>query len=209
MEIETLKKLALMGAGGEQIAISAASLARELSASPQTAARRLCSLEKSGYITRTTIRGGQKVKITDKGIVALLSEHRDYQRIFEKEPRKIRGRLVSGLGEGQYYISHDGYRSQFREVLGFDPYPGTMNLKLSQPFVLGQGESQKIRGFSDHSRTYGGCLCIAARVGEIECAVVRPERSAYPADLMELIAPVNLRETLRLSDGDVVEVVLR
>ena len=39
-------------------------------------------------------------------------------------------------------------------------------------------------------------------------AVVRPERSSYPSTLLEIIAPVNLREALSLSDGDEVEMVL-
>jgi riboflavin kinase len=42
----------------------------------------------------------------------------------------------------------------------------------------------------------------------IKGAIVRPERTSYPATLLELIAPENLRKALGLSDGDEVEVVL-
>jgi riboflavin kinase len=42
----------------------------------------------------------------------------------------LRGRVVSGLGEGQHYISRQGYLKQFREKLGFEPFPGTLNIKL-------------------------------------------------------------------------------
>jgi riboflavin kinase len=45
-------------------------------------------------------------------------------------------------------------------------------------------------------------------ISGIKGAIVRPERSNYPANLVEVIAPVNLRKTLCLSDGDEIEVML-
>ena len=46
----------------------------------------------------------------------------------------MRGRVVGGLGQGQYYISRKGYRHQFIQKLGFVPFPGTLNIKLDEPF---------------------------------------------------------------------------
>jgi len=121
---------------------------------------------------------------------------------------RLRGKVASGLGEGRYYISREGYRRQFSEKLGFDPSPGTLNLKLDEPFTIEDSDSIEIEGFSDEGRSFGGCRCLPAEVGGGRGAVVRPERTGYPPDLLELIAPVNLREALGLSDGDEVEVVL-
>jgi len=121
---------------------------------------------------------------------------------------RLRGKVASGLGEGRYYISREGYRRQFSEKLGFDPSPGTLNLKLDEPFTIEDSDSIEIEGFSDEGRSFGGCRCLPAEVGGVRGAVVRPERTGYPPDLLELIAPVNLREALGLSDGDEVEVVL-
>ena len=42
----------------------------------------------------------------------------------------VTGVLFSGLGEGAYYIMIKGYRKQFQSKLGFDPFPGTLNLRL-------------------------------------------------------------------------------
>ncbi len=42
----------------------------------------------------------------------------------------LEGTVFTGLGEGAYYIGRESYRQQFVEKLGFDPYPGTLNLKL-------------------------------------------------------------------------------
>lgn len=120
----------------------------------------------------------------------------------------IRGKVAPGLGEGKYYISREGYLRQFSEKLGFEPSLGTLNLKLDDPFTLDDSESIEIEGFSEEGRSFGGCRCLPAEIGGVKGAVVRPERSSYPSTLLEIIAPVNLREALGLSDGDEVEVVL-
>ncbi|MBC7129766.1 DUF120 domain-containing protein, partial [Candidatus Bathyarchaeota archaeon] len=40
----------------------------------------------------------------------------------------------------------------------------------------------------------------------VKCAIIIPEVDGYPGNVMEIIAPVNLREKLGLKDGDIVEV---
>jgi len=210
MDVVTLKHLALNGALQEQIVVSSSALASQLGASPQTAARRLCSLEEEGCIKRTIIGTGQKVKITEKGMLLLQAEYQDYKRIFEHgNPHMIRGVVVGGLGEGQYYISREGYSEQFRCLLGFEPFAGTFNIRLDEPFVPSGLQAIKIEGFRDEGRTFGECKCYRIAVNGIEAAVVRPERSNYPANLIEVLAPVRLRDVLRLADGDPVEVILR
>ncbi len=123
---------------------------------------------------------------------------------------KIHGKVAAGLGEGQYYISVEGYKNQFIQKLGFEPYPGTLNLKLAEPLAFARAfrGSIRIEGFRDENRTFGECRCYPVKINGIKGAIIRPERSSYPADLVEVIAPVNLRETLCLSDGDEVEVML-
>ena len=119
----------------------------------------------------------------------------------------IHGKVATGLGEGQYYISREGYRSQFHEKLGFVPFPGTLNIRLDKPFVP-SGESIQIMEFSDEGKTFGACQCYSIRINGIKAVIVRPERSSYPPDLIEIIAPISLRESLGLSDGDEVEIML-
>ncbi len=123
---------------------------------------------------------------------------------------KIHGKVAAGLGEGQYYISVEGYKNQFIQKLGFEPYPGTLNLKLAEPLPFARAfrDSIRIEGFRDENRTFGECRCYPVKINSVRGAIIRPERSSYPANLVEVIAPVNLRETLCLSDGDEVEVIL-
>ena len=42
----------------------------------------------------------------------------------------LNGTVQSGLGEGAYYMSLRPYTDQFLEILGFSPFPGTLNVQL-------------------------------------------------------------------------------
>lgn len=209
MEVEILKRLALMGAVKGQVSLSSTRLGSTIGMSPQTAARRLVHLEKQGYIRRTVTTEGQDVRLTDRGVSRLKSEFIDYKKIFEDaHEQRFKGRVTTGLGEGQYYISLDGYRDQFMKKLGFEPYPGTLNLQLKEPFAQHDSSAVSIIGFKDAARTFGGGKCYPVTIGGVKAAIIRPDRSSYPLNLVEIIAPVNLRKTLGLKDGDEVEVTL-
>ena len=45
------------------------------------------------------------------------------------------GTLETGLGEGGYYISKEGYMEQFNDKLSWKPYKGTFNLRLDDDEV--------------------------------------------------------------------------
>jgi len=125
-----------------------------------------------------------------------------------KRPRLAKGKVASGLGDGQHYISMEGYRSQIRRLLGFDPFPGTLNLRLKAPFALSEEDAILVDGFISAGRSYGSCRCYPCRIDGLRCAIIRPDRSAYPSNLIEIIAPISLREAMNLQDGDMVEVAL-
>jgi len=155
------------------------------------------------------------VTISEGGVKRLRAEYADYRYIFEKGEESIEmyGYLISGLGEGQYYIGLEGYRSQFEENLSFVPFPGTLNVQLTDFSVtmrekVGMVHAIHISGFTDGQRTFGAVKCYPAQIEGIRSAVVVPDRSHYPDDLVEIIAPVNLRKTLGLEDGDKVRIVV-
>ena len=120
----------------------------------------------------------------------------------------IIGKVEPGLGKGQYYISREGYQNQFLKNLGFVPFPGTLNIKLDLPFKPKEQKAIDIEGFWDEDRIFGRCKCYKIKVRGIEAAIIRPEYSSYPADLVEVIAPVNLRKALGLADRDTIEMAI-
>lgn len=210
MDINYLKKLALLGAHNKPLEISSVEFASHMDTSPQTAARKLKILEDEMHIKRQIVHSGQLVSITKNGLEALQKERNDYQIIFGNGHKKfLTGKVITGLGEGQYYISLEGYRTQFIEKLGFTPYPGTLNVKLDAPSVdirKGISADLEISGFTKDNRTFGRGSCFNIMIMGINGAVIVPERTHYPEDIIEIIAPVNLRKYLKLRDGSTVEV---
>jgi len=208
-DIEHLKKLALIGAVNKTIKVSSSEFQKHTGASSKTAARKLKQLEEEGLIERKIVPGGQLIKMTEKGIEILKSEYIEYSRIFSPEPEilELEGKVLKGLGEGQYYVNIPGYRKQFEEKLHFVPFPGTLNVQLSENSsalrnLLREMPAVRVEGFNDGERTFGGGKCYPVVVSGIEAAVVAPERTHYPSDLIEIIAPVKLRDALELNDGD-------
>jgi riboflavin kinase len=210
--LSILKQLALMEAHKRVVKISSKELADKIDQSFQTAARKLKELEENGYILRTLEKDGQYIVITEEGEKVLYREYLDYKKIFEGvEEIFIRGKVFSGVGEGRYYVSLEGYRRQFKERLGFDPYPGTLNLRLpkEQAYLrrrIDEEEGIIINGFVTEDRTFGEVKAFKCRIGDYEGAVVLPQRTHYPKDVLEVISPVKLREKLKLENGDFIEV---
>ncbi len=209
-----LYKLAEMGAKAGKIECTTDDLAKWMGTSQQTASRRLIELEKAGLIQRTWKGRNQTIQITAGGLQQLGGMHRVLKNVFEGSPSELvmNGVVFSGLSEGGYYMSMEGYRKQFRAKLGFDPYPGTLNLRVqkedqNQRHLLESFPFIYVEGFSNSQRSYGPAKCFKTIVDEkVESAIVLPIRAHYGEDVVEIIAPVSLRKQLRLKDGDVVRV---
>ena len=97
--------------------------------------------------------------------------------------------------------------------LGFDPYPGTLNLKLTSDYdVKARGELEgypaiEIEGFKNADRTFGLVRCYSALIdNKVKGALVTALRSHYDVSVLEIIAPVCLRKHLNLKDGNKVKV---
>jgi riboflavin kinase len=93
------------------------------------------------------------------------------------------------------------------------PFPGTLNLRLLKGSsrirdMLNKIPAIQISGFCDGQRTFGRGKCYPAKVKDIDAAIVIPERTHYPEDLIEIIAPVRLRDALDLKDGDKVLITI-
>jgi riboflavin kinase len=216
-EVATLKQLALTGALQGPVSVTCASLASRLDASNQTASRRLQRLEDADYLEREVTGDGQRVRITEEGERALRAEYEQYRRVFERDATvTLTGSVTSGMGEGRHYISLSGYMEQFREKLGYEPFPGTLNVDLDPASVdrrarMDAMEPVHIEGWEDEERTYGPAYCWPASVeadGETyeDASVIAPERTHHGADQLEVIAPDELREALGLEDGTEVTV---
>jgi len=212
----TLIKLAEMGAHKRVAKISTEYLAEKLGASQQTASRYLIELDSIGWIKRTVTPEGCLIKITDAGFKELQKLYSNLRFLVEAAyPPSVtlEGTVFAGLGEGAYYISLEPYRKQFIEKLGFDPYPGTLNLKLTTEYdIKTRSELEaypaiEVEGFKNENRTFGHVKCYPVILeNEVKGALISALRSHYDASVIEIIAPVFLRRYLKLKDGHKVKV---
>ena len=122
----------------------------------------------------------------------------------------LEGRVFSGGGIGSFFINLPWVRSQIKEKLGFNPYPGTLNLQLSPGTDVKElrDTTKGIKIKSSEGFHEGRCFK-ALIMEKLWGAVVVPDVPGYPHDLLEILAPVNLRETLGLKDGMEIEVIVR
>lgn len=212
-DLQCLKTIALRGGCKGPVFVSSQSIGEMLAISPQTASRRLKGLEMQGFISRTIAADGQHVTLTGTGEEELRKEYQEYSRIFSEHNKGfvLNGTVVSGIGEGKYYMSLEPYKQQFNTHLGFEPYPGTLNIRLSSSSLPVRRKIDalnwiRIKGFSTDGRTFGDAKCLPCRIGTISCGIVMPGRTHYPVDIIEVIAPIALRRKLGVEDTDTVTV---
>jgi riboflavin kinase len=173
-------------------------------------------LDGKRWIERTISAEGCLIKITDSGTKELQKLYSNLRCLVEAAyPPSVtlEGTVFTGLGEGAYYISREQYRRQFMEKLGFDPYPGTLNLKLTTDYdVRTRDELEaypgiEVEGFVNEDRTFGPVKCYPVTIENRERgALILALRSHYDASVLEIIAPVPLRKHLKLKDGHKVKV---
>ncbi|HKZ95184.1 MAG TPA: DUF120 domain-containing protein [Candidatus Bathyarchaeia archaeon] len=211
-----LYKLAELGASRRTVKVSTEYFADKMGLSQQTASRYLIQLEKKGWLKRNITPDGCLVKVTDTGQQELKQLYSNLGLVFEAAyPPSVtlEGVLFTGLGEGAYYVSKEGYRKQFLEKLGFDPYPGTLNLKLTTDYDIktrGELESYpaiELHGFQNESRSFGGVRCYPAIINnKVKGAILTAMRTHYDSSVIEIVSPVYLRSHLKLKDGQKIKV---
>jgi riboflavin kinase, archaea type len=211
-----LLKLAEMGAYRRTAKISTEYLAGKLGISQQTASRYLIELERSGWIQRNITPDGSLIKIEEAGTKALQKLYSNLKLLMEKSyPPSVtlEGTVFTGLGEGAYYLAKEHYRKQIAEKLGFEPYPGTLNLKLSGDYdtktrmEIEAYPAIEISGFKNEDRTFGLVKCYPVTIdNKVKGALITALRSHYDVSVLEIIAPVCLRKQLCLKDGNKVKV---
>lgn len=147
----------------------------------------------------------------------------------------ITGKVVSGLGEGVFYVQK--FRKNLEKKLKMKIFPGTLNVrtarkpmfhdfieikppskkfsavKCAKVIINGKMKSPllprtKVRGFLEDffltslATEAGGFR----KKSKIKGAIVIPEKTRHEKNILEIVAPVNLRKALKLKDGDSIQI---
>ena len=120
------------------------------------------------------------------------------------------GIVASGLEEGSIFMSMEHYKKEIKEKLGFDAYPGTLNLKVNKEQIDSLKKINPIRidGYEKVNKTFHGANCYKARINNINGSIIIPDINKHKKDIIEFIAPVNLKSELKLKDEDKVKIEL-
>jgi riboflavin kinase len=200
-----------LGASKTPIRLSTTKLSKEIGGSQQSASRHLKVLEKAGLLERNIHTGGSKIRITTEGISELdhvLQELKWHLEGKEAETIIFEGEVASGLFQGAYYVSKEGYSLQIKDKLGFEPFPGTLNVKIREEDYdkrqrLERGPSILLDGFKDGERAFGAARCFPCIINDDEeGALIVAERTIHDYGVLEIISPQYLRRKMGLADGD-------
>ena len=130
----------------------------------------------------------------------------------------VKGVVFSDLGRAGAFLGVDWVRNAVRERIGFEPYPGTLNMR-AHGADLGRWEQVRRQGAKIGLPSPDPAFCNAflftgfvkgweSAPGTSErVAVVVPEVKDYPGDKLEIIAAVSLKQTHAVRDGDELTVV--
>ncbi|MCF8063319.1 MAG: CTP-dependent riboflavin kinase [Deltaproteobacteria bacterium] len=123
---------------------------------------------------------------------------------------EIRGVIERGAGKGAYFMGVDWVREQCRRMLGYEPYPGTLNVR-----VLDE-DAERLDSFlrdPEFELVPDDPAFCSARVKKvtvngIPAAVVLPaeEVRIHGERVIEILAASSLKASLGLADGDMVTV---
>ncbi len=211
----TLTELLSKGARHNYIAITTGNLGKKIGKSQQAASKHLLELEQGGLVERVTAGRKVSVKLTQKGFEQISEIYNLLKTSLQATPQTIdlNGVLVAGMGEGKYYMSLKGYTKQFRDKIGYVPFPGTLNVKLDKKEQieslrqLTNLDGTKVDGFSDGKRTYGWVKCFSCRInGKVDAQLILLERTHHDLSTIEIISKTEIRKRLGLKNGSAISV---
>ena len=125
---------------------------------------------------------------------------------------KLIGKIVPGAGKAAFFTEQAWVQNQCQKRLRFVPYPGTLNLEIVDEDLE---TLKRMRAADDIELVPPDPAFCCARVrpvsiSNIPVALIIPpsDVNVHRPNIIEILAPVNLKKTLNLDDGDVVTVEL-
>ena len=133
--------------------------------------------------------------------------------------RVIKGRVVSGAKKAAFFTQLDWVLEQCLEKLGFKPFPGTLNIEILPESLLDTESIPGKKGIElippEQNGPIDSTFCTAqvlpVSIKGIDGAIIIPEEKEkiHDKNIIEAIAPVNLKDALNIDDGDTVTFTIK
>jgi len=129
----------------------------------------------------------------------------------DKNVVRLHGTIVRGVIRGRELIER--FADRLEGLLGFRPYPGTLNVKIERPIDIEDFETKRVEHI-----LLNGSLWIDARLAPIKFTfkdktidawVIEDERGLHENDVLEILHKDRLMDMFGLKQGDEVVIELR
>jgi len=119
---------------------------------------------------------------------------------------KIDGEVTTGLGKAAFFLSKDFYVNEFQKNLGFIPFPGTLNVIVSEEYLSEINEiKNNCQNLIQPEEGFGSVKYIEAKLNDkIQGAIVFPAKTTHEENYLEFISKDKLRDKYGFEDGDIV-----
>jgi riboflavin kinase len=116
------------------------------------------------------------------------------------------GIIISGLGQGAQFMALPWVRDAIHRLIGFDPYPGTLNVRLLDDATVRTWrriqDGPALRLNPPPPERCGARLFRVVMAPAVDAAVIVPDVTDHPNDVLEVIASLHVRSLLGLRDDD-------
>ena len=124
----------------------------------------------------------------------------------------IAGKIIGGAKQGAFFTQLEWFQEQCDQKLGFKPYRGTLNLEITGEYLPIVESLNREEGIEIISPDPKFCNAKAFRVslGEISGAIIMPDEKVrvHPKNIIEIVAPMEIKASLNVADGDFISVVI-
>ncbi len=222
--LDILVTLGKMGGIRRMVTCTTSELGNQIGISQQTTSRKLVEMENKNLIVRKYSQRGNSIRITPEGAANLEELFTDLWMILTASGKEIsekivlQGKVITGMAEGAFYMGKQAYKDQFSMLLGYTPFPGTLNLQILDDQTISNFDrllrlpAKFISGFREDDRVYGKVFIwptiLVINDKKIPSAIVRPDRTHH-SNQIELIAEQNLKKTYGIKDGDELKVIVK
>lgn len=125
----------------------------------------------------------------------------------------MKGKIVSGVGKAAQFTRLEWVQDQCERRLGFRPYPGTLNLEVGQEEIVFLDALFAARGIllTPPDPRFCEARALPVAVGNIGGALILPDEKVrvHGPAIIEVLAPVKVKEALQVNDGDFLRVRFR
>ena len=126
--------------------------------------------------------------------------------------KKIRGKIISGVRKGAFFMMLSWVQEQCFEKLGFKPYPGTLNLEIAVDdiqIIEALRPEEGLELMPPDSNFCSGRVFPVSIEG-ISGAIVLPAEDVrvHGNNIIEIISPQMLKKAMDVKDGDLLSITL-